>query len=580
MSDAELAVIVPVRNGASTLVATVDATVQLFAQASTVIDLLIVDDGSTDSTPDVIGELKTRHSGVRSIRTEPAGIAAARNAGLHHTSAPLVAMIDSDDFWLEPFVSLLLPLMRISNVDIAQGRIRDYWPALGRAGSTYDSVVTASMILRRSVYATVGEYDETLGIHEDYDWLLRAYDLRVPKVRIDDAVFEYRRHRGGMTAGGAPDPKRIMQIQRKALQRRRGGLAPTPPGFASLPQYLGVPPPDVHVPPPPDPVAERAAGALVRVDDRPIPTDGILAFACVRDERHRIEAMLEHHRRIGVGAFLVVDNGSRDGTAEFLALQPDVRLWSTTDSFAAARCGTAWTLTLLERHGGDRWCLVVDADELFWYPHHESVSIDRLCETLEQEGAEALLSVMIDVYPRGPLRDATYVAGSNPLQLCRWFDRRPWTATRTEFYGHDEHTSYFGGARQRVFGATRVHECDETEYTLNKVPLFRFRAGLRIADNFHWMEGARMASGRAALLHWKYVATFAPLAEQEATRGEHWNGAVQYVRYAETFRSRPEVEMFDEQLSVELVDSAQLLELGILDIGSHNAALPPMGVST
>ena len=82
--------------------------------------------------------------------------------------------------------------------------------------------------------------------------------------------------------------------------------------------------------------------------------------------------------------------------------------------------------------------------------------------------------------------------------------------------------------------------------------------------NFHWVDGARVSRGRAALLHWKYIAAFAADARDEAVRGEHWDDASQYRRYAATFDATPELSFFDPERSVKFVDSAQLGRLGIL----------------
>ena len=236
---AELAVIVPVRDGAATLAATVDATVALFRAAAVEIDLLIVDDGSKDETPKVIASLVERHPEVRAMCSAAPGLSAARNTGPRSTSAPILGLIDADDVWLPPIASSALTLLRATDVPIVQGRARDLWCDSGREGLTYDMVGVGSMLFRRSTFDVVGGWDESLCIHEDYDWLLRAYDARVEKLRFDEAVLEYRRHSRGITAGGPTDPRTRIVVQRTALRRRRRGLPPLPAGFPSLASYLG-----------------------------------------------------------------------------------------------------------------------------------------------------------------------------------------------------------------------------------------------------------------------------------------------------------------------------------------------------
>lgn len=69
------------------------------------------------------------------------------------------------------------------------------------------------------------------------------------------------------------------------------------------------------------------------------PTDAILAFSAVRNEMLRLPYFLKHYRALGVDHFLIVDNDNDDGTAEFLAAQPDVSLWTTKHSYRLARFG-------------------------------------------------------------------------------------------------------------------------------------------------------------------------------------------------------------------------------------------------
>jgi len=77
-----------------------------------------------------------------------------------------------------------------------------------------------------------------------------------------------------------------------------------------------------------------------------INPDTILAVSTVRNEIVRLPYFLAHHRKLGVGHFLFVDNGSDDGTIEFLGKQPDVSLWVATDSYKESRFGVDWVTWL------------------------------------------------------------------------------------------------------------------------------------------------------------------------------------------------------------------------------------------
>jgi glycosyltransferase involved in cell wall biosynthesis len=552
MMNADLSVVMPCRDAEAFISDTITHVLALAAGAGVAVEVVVVDDGSTDGTRQAVASLP-----VHLVSQSPRGVAAARNTGIAHARAAVVGMLDADDRWTSAMFDVVLPAIRSASAPpIVQGRIRDEWPDLG-LGPPYEGCNLGSALFRAEVFDTVGPFDESLPRMEDYEWLVRAYDFQVPKVRVSDTVLHYLRRSDGLT-GSAPRPDPLLvRVHRDIIRRRQAVDIRRTSEFPAVDDYLGVVPPE----------SERrpfTPSSLQRLDDRAIgPAPGVPAFACVRNELVRLPAMLDHHRRLGVGPFHVVDNGSTDGSVEFLLAQPDVHVWSTSQSFAAARCGTDWLLQLMDEHGGDGWRLVIDADELFVYPGYEQTPIVDVCGRLDAEGADALMAVMVDVYGKGPIAETVYHAGTDPLRVCPWFDRQPWSRTQDRFWGHAAHPSYFGGARQRVFGTPAGVDPD-TYYALNKVPLFRGGPALRPSANFHWLDGARVSRGRAALLHWKYVATFPDAAREEASRREHWNEGSQFRHYDERFGATPELSMYDPRRSVRFVDSAQLGRLGIL----------------
>ncbi len=569
-----LGVVVPAYEAAAMIEATVRHVFAAAARVGAAVEVCVVDDGSTDGTADLVEtlsqspELGPRLTVVRQLH---GGVAAARNRGVEALGTPWIAMLDADDRWTDAFFDALWPAALASTEPVVQGRLRES-DADGGLGIAYEGVNLGTAIFRREAFDAVGPFDTTLPRLEDLDWFIRAHDLRLPKARLDAVVLHWTQSPGGLTASAPPNDPLMVRVHRAALARRRAGLAEPPPGYPTVQEYLGVPPPP----------AVRAPRAARHAELEPRsragrtrrrPTD-VAVFACMRNEAVRLPAFLDHHRRIGVREFFVVDNGSDDGTAELLAAEPDVNLWHTGASFAAARCGTEWLLALLDRHGTDRWIAVLDADELLTYPDAEHRPVDELCRELEADGHDAALGVMVDLYPPGPLAAARYVAGDDPLAVFGWFDRTPWTLREERFAGHGEHPTYFGGTRQRVFGAGVLGGRGVHEYTVSKVPLLRYRPELQVADNFHWVEGARVGERRVALLHWKYDAAFGRRAEEETTRGEHWDGASQYRRYRDVAAGDGALSMFDASCSVAYEGTRQLVGLGVLEDPRESTTLP------
>jgi glycosyltransferase involved in cell wall biosynthesis len=330
--------------------------------------------------------------------------------------------------------------------------------------------------------------------------------------------------------------------------------------------------------------------SLSRVDSRRIfkRAGACSAFMVVRDEALRLPHLLDYHRALGVDRFYVVDNGSTDGTLELVLDQPDCHVFRTDDAFGAASFGMDWVNALVEEYGTGSWCLFIDADELLVYPHSETVRLPEFCAFLDRVGAEGVWAMMLDMYNQGPLRDARYEAGRPFLATCPHFD--PDYVIRPSV--GDTRGEIVGGPRLRVFypelaGAgplrtvlrrglrsLRMHRVGKLlglAHTrigaglppeLRKVPLIKARPGLRWIGN-HSTTPLAVAPVSAVLLHFKFFADFHERVVREAARGQHWDGAAEYARYADMIASNADAAFFTSR-SETFRSSAQLVDLGLM----------------
>jgi hypothetical protein len=308
----------------------------------------------------------------------------------------------------------------------------------------------------------------------------------------------------------------------------------------------------------------------------------------VRDEALRLPYVLDYHRTLGVDHFYVVDNGSTDGTLELALDQPDCHVFRTDDAFGAASFGMDWVNALVEEYGTGSWCLFIDADELLVYPHSESVRLPQFCAFLDGVGAEGVWAMMLDMYNDGPLREARYEAGRPFLATCPHFDPdyviRPSLGRRRGeivggprlrvFYPELAGAGSLGMAFRRALRSLRMHRAGEflglartrigagLPPELRKVPLIKARPGLRWTGN-HSTTPLAVAPVTAVLLHFKFFADFHDRVAREAARGEHWDGAAEYARYADMIATDPDATFFTSR-SKTLRSSAQLVELGLM----------------
>ena len=305
----------------------------------------------------------------------------------------------------------------------------------------------------------------------------------------------------------------------------------------------------------------------VRVDrTAAIRPRDILCFSCIRNESVRLPWFLDHHRRLGVGHFLIVDNGSDDGSTDWLAAQPDVSLWTTGASYKASRFGVDWLTWLQMRHGHGHWCLTADADELLIYPYWDSRDLHALTRWLDGQGRPMFGAMMLDLYPQGPVADHPYHPGDDPLRVLQWFDPSGYGIRIQQPMGN---LWIQGGPRGRMFFTAEPRRA----HTLNKVPLVKWHWRYAYVNSTHSLlpprlnaiydtDGGEAPSG--LLLHTKFLHTIVDRAAQEKRRGEHFSNSAQYDRYYDALTENPD---FWTPQSRRLTTWRALESLGLMSRG-------------
>lgn len=142
-TDLSLTVVVPVYNGADTLVHAIKSVTDW---QSSQLQLIVVDDGSIDATPDLLSDFMSGSAGrTRFFRQENRGLSAARNLGLQNVDTDYVVFLDADDWFLPNFAKETLAEIKEAGTDAAVFRMLDF-----REGSrsfvetTYSSVAKSS----------------------------------------------------------------------------------------------------------------------------------------------------------------------------------------------------------------------------------------------------------------------------------------------------------------------------------------------------------------------------------------------------------------------------------------------------
>jgi glycosyltransferase involved in cell wall biosynthesis len=208
---AGVSVILPTYNQAPYLAAALQS---VLSQTYRDVEVVVVVDGATDGTAGVLARFDDPR--LRVIHQANAGLAAARNTGLRHASAPLVTFLDSDDlFEREKLARLTGELAARPEVDLvcgrtafmaADGTVLDQGSgppapaALELPGLLLGNPLSVgAVLLRRRALDRSGWFDETLRACEDWDLWLRLAAAGGRLAWVDQVVLRYRAHTAQMT---------------------------------------------------------------------------------------------------------------------------------------------------------------------------------------------------------------------------------------------------------------------------------------------------------------------------------------------------------------------------------------------
>lgn len=196
------------------------------------LDMIIVDDGSSDDTTAICGRLKAQHSNLRVLHQENQGVASARNLGLRNLmpDTEIVTFLDSDDvlasgrfaqdlhhFVEDPALDMTYGrLMQVNNIDADSLE-----PAAGSACQNLRLTQLSSGLYRSSLISRTGFFAEDLLQAEDTDFLFRIFEEGAKYVLTETLTFYYVRHEGNITNDRSASNHFTGRAMLRAIKRRR-----------------------------------------------------------------------------------------------------------------------------------------------------------------------------------------------------------------------------------------------------------------------------------------------------------------------------------------------------------------------
>src|SRR5581483_7687465 len=199
--------VMPAHNAAAFIREAIDS---VFAQTISPAEFIVIDDGSTDGTPEIAESM-----GVRVIRQANAGLAGARNRCVREASQPWVAFIDHDDLW-EPEklerqfeIAAQNPEIALVSCDFSVFELQPKRKCAGgvvvdqldeRFASAHYFLVPSYVMVRRDHLLAVGLFDESLEAAEDFDCFMRIL-AGAPFAIAEKILVRRREHQNNVSSG-------------------------------------------------------------------------------------------------------------------------------------------------------------------------------------------------------------------------------------------------------------------------------------------------------------------------------------------------------------------------------------------
>lgn len=230
MTEAALvSVIIPVYNGERYLGAALES---VLTQTYRPVEIIVVDDGSTDDTAQVVQAFARRCTvPLHYFRQENQGHAAARNQGIAKAAGDLSAFLDCDDIWLPHKLECQLALLQQSaeagyalvfqQFFLEAGLPRPPWVRPELLDKPQPGFIPSCLVVRRSLWGEIGAFNADLVTSSDVDWFFRAHDARVPFVNVPEVLVRRRIHARNQSRFVQTTHREILAAARGSVRRKR-----------------------------------------------------------------------------------------------------------------------------------------------------------------------------------------------------------------------------------------------------------------------------------------------------------------------------------------------------------------------
>ena len=224
MSTPLVSVVIPFYDSASYLGQAIES---VLAQTHPAVEIVLVDDGSTDAGPEIAAGYARR---ATLIRQANAGVGPARNAGVAVTRGPLIAFLDADDLWEPEKLALQVAALDADrDIDGVITMVQEFLspeidPAvapLSPAAEPRVGAIPSALIVRRHVVETIGPFTAS-PTGQWAEWYTRFVDHGFRSIALEGVLVRRRLHLTNLGLRHRSERQAYLHALKASLDRRRG----------------------------------------------------------------------------------------------------------------------------------------------------------------------------------------------------------------------------------------------------------------------------------------------------------------------------------------------------------------------
>ncbi len=222
-ADLRVSVVIPMFDNAAHVAEAIESAL---AQTYPVLEVLVLDDGSSDESRDVAARFGPP---VQLVARRHAGQGATRNAGAALARGEVLAFLDADDVWLPEKTALQVEVLAADEgCAMVFGRVVQFFsPELGQDGAPRPlgraeerGLLPSAMAVRTEAFRRVGGFREDVTFGDFVDWYARAQDAGLRGHVIDDVVLHRRIHAANTGIRDRADRREYVRVLKDVLDRR------------------------------------------------------------------------------------------------------------------------------------------------------------------------------------------------------------------------------------------------------------------------------------------------------------------------------------------------------------------------